>query len=224
VTEASIRRATGTFGLISAILFLLVAPLYFVYSGAPPDWNILTRLLFAFIGFTGFIVFFTGLREVIRQASVAYEWVATLAMAAGLVYVAIALVSASMEGGAAIASADPIDPTVDGPLAPGQWLMYGAIARLLTALFLVATGTGILRTHALPAWSGWLAYGFAALNLAAVPSMFFSANPAEFYSVQGWGSTTVIGNSLTIWIVVASVLLVRRPQQARMPERAVSGW
>ncbi len=86
----------------------------------------------------------------------------------------------------------------------------------------MAAGTGILRTRALPAWSGWLGYIFATINLAAVPAMFFSANPAEFYSVQGWGSTTIIGNSLTIWIVAVSILLLRRQQHAQLPEPTVS--
>lgn len=222
LTQATVRRATGTFGLISAILFLLQAPLYFVYSGAPPDWNILTRILLSFLGCMAFLAFLAGLRQVVGQANPAYEWVATLALAAGLLYTAVVLVSQSMEGGATIASAAPIDPTVDGPLAPGQWLMYGSVGRLLTALFAAAAGFAILRTRALPAWAGRLAYALAAINLAFVPSLFFGADAAQFYSAVGWGTTAVAASFLSYWIAAVSIVLVQRPQHPHTPELATS--
>src|SRR5262245_34564678 len=100
MTDASVRRWTGVLGIISAILFVFVeAPLYFVYSDAPPDWNILTRVLINFIGCMTLIAFLAGLRQVIRRADHEYEWIATLAFGAGLLYVAMILVAQSMEGG-----------------------------------------------------------------------------------------------------------------------------
>lgn len=222
MTQTSIRRTTGAFGLTGAVLVLLQAPLYFAYTGAPPDWNILTRILLSFLGSMAFIVFFAGFRQVIRQANPAYDWIATLAMAAGLLYLAVVLVSQAMEGGTAIASATPIDPTVDGTLAPGQWLLYGTIGRLLTALFAAAAGVGILRTQALPAWSGRLAYALAVINLAFVPSMFFGSNAAAFYSAVGWGATAVAGSLVSYWIVAVSIVLVRSRKHAQAPTSAAS--
>lgn len=211
----NIRRFTGTFGLLTAGLFLISIPLYFVYSGAPPDWNILTRILLGLVGFMLFIVFLVGFRQIICQADPAYEWVATLAFVAGLLYIGVSLVAQSMEAGTAIATADRIDPTVEGPLAPGQFLIQGAIGRALIALFSVAAGYAILRTHALPAWSGWLAYALAILNLAFVPSIYFGSDADQFYSAVGFGTTAVAGSFLIYWIIAVSIVLVRTPQTTR---------
>ena len=52
MTEASVRHHTGTFGMIASIVLLLQVPLYFMYPGPPPDWNILTRILLSIVGST----------------------------------------------------------------------------------------------------------------------------------------------------------------------------
>src|ERR1700723_2084452 len=43
MTELSLRRHTGIFRLVATLISLTDIPLYFMYTGAPPQWDILTR-------------------------------------------------------------------------------------------------------------------------------------------------------------------------------------
>jgi hypothetical protein len=58
----SLRRHTGIFGLIATIISLVQLPLYFMYPGAPPQWNVLTRIFFSIVGTSILIVFLCGFR------------------------------------------------------------------------------------------------------------------------------------------------------------------
>jgi hypothetical protein len=208
MTEASLRRRTGIFGLVASLISLIQLPLYFMYAGAPPQWNILTRVMVSIIGSTILIVFLTGFRLVIRQAGPDLEWAATVVLASGLMWLTFTLVAQSMEAGTAIVSKVPIDPMQEGALAPGQFLMQGSIGRLMTALFLSASGFAILRGRFLPAWLGRLAWIIALVSLAFVPAMFFGPVAAHFYSAVGWGTTATAPVLVVIWILAASIVLV----------------
>ena len=208
MTPERVRRWTGAAGLVAALLLLATIPLYFLYPGAPPDANILTRTLVSICATTILVIFLAGLREVIRDADPAYEWIATLAFAGALVWLTLGLVAQSMEAGAAIASDTPIDPTIEGPLAPGQFLMWGSMGRIMSALFLGAAGLAIRRTHALPSWTGGFAWVVAAISLAFVPSIFFGRDAASFYSAVGWGTTACASGLVVSWILLASIALL----------------
>ena len=62
----------------------------------------------------------------------------------------------------------PVDPTVDGVLAPGQFLLFGSIGRLMTTLFLSALGFAILR-------------GRLIASLAWLVSRDYCCGPAQRY-------------------------------------------
>lgn len=74
MTELSLRRNTGIFGLVATLISLTQLPLYFMYTGAPPQWDILTRVMVSIFGSAILIVFLCGFRLVIRQASREMEW------------------------------------------------------------------------------------------------------------------------------------------------------
>lgn len=84
MTESSLRRNTGIFGLVATLIWLTQLPLYFMYEGAPPQWDILTRVLVSIIGSAILVLFLTGFRLVIRQASHEMEWASTIALVSGL--------------------------------------------------------------------------------------------------------------------------------------------
>jgi hypothetical protein len=173
MTELRLRRNTGIFGLVATLISLTQLPLYFIYPGALPQWDILTRVMVSIIGSAILIVFLVGFRLVLRQESLEMEWASTIALVSGLMWLTFSSVAQSMEVGTAIVSKIPIDPTVDGVLAPGQFLLFGSIGRLMTTLFLSASGYAIFRGRVMPAWLGWLAWIIAVVNVAFVPAMFF---------------------------------------------------
>jgi hypothetical protein len=200
------RRATGLAGITAAVCFIIEVPLYFLYSGPPPDANVLTRLLIGIVALAALIIFVTGVRELIKQVNPAYEWVGTVAFATGLVYATVTLVSSGLEAGAVIAADHPIDPTIT---VNGTYILYGSIGRLLLALFLTAFGYAVTRPNLLPRWVGRSAYVLAAVNLAFVPSLFFGNTPAHFYAANGWGSTALMGALLSYWLLAVGISTYR---------------
>ena len=213
MNATTLRRYTGIFGLVAGTISLIPLPLYFMYSGAPPQWNVLTRILVSVIGTSILIVFLCGFRLVIRQASPDLEWAATIVLASGLMWLTFSSVAQSMEAGTAIVSKVPIDPTIDGALAPGQFLLFGSFGRAMTTLFLSASGLAILRGRLMPLWLGRVACILALVNLAFIPSMFFGHDANQFYSAVGWGTTATIPVLVVCWILVASIILIRTPKQ-----------
>jgi hypothetical protein len=120
------------------------------------------------------LLFVAGFRELIKTVSPGAEWIGNIASAAGLVYVAITLVSSGLEAGAVIATDHPIDPTIS---VSGTYILYGSIGRMLLGMFLCAVGYAIGRTRVLPRWTGRSAYALGAVSFACIPSMFFGNKP-----------------------------------------------
>ncbi|MFF4489928.1 hypothetical protein ACFY0F_26080 [Streptomyces sp. NPDC001544] len=206
MNETVARRLTGLAGIATAAAFIVEVPLYFIYSGPPPDSNVLTRLLIGILALALLIVFVTAFRELVKAVNPAYEWVGTLAFAAGLVYATITLVSSGLEAGAVIAADHPIDPTIT---VSGTYILYGSIDRLMLALFLTTVGCGISRTNLLPRWTHRSAFLLAGLNLVFVPSLFFGNTPAHFYAANGWGTTALMGAVFSYWMLALGISAYR---------------
>lgn len=69
MNETIARRRTGYTGVAAAIAFIVEVPLYFVYSGPPPDANVLSRLLIGTIALAFLIAFVVLFRELVRAAA-----------------------------------------------------------------------------------------------------------------------------------------------------------
>src|SRR4051795_12657807 len=134
------RLVTGWAALLGGILSLVMVALYFVYSGPPPESNVLVRNLITLATFTSFLVFTVGLGRLLRgfgdgDAGLAGE----VAVTALRSYVLVTLVATSLEVGTTLQFPDgSLDPTVDGPLAASMVMLHGPIARVLVAVFLIA--------------------------------------------------------------------------------------
>lgn len=213
MTETMIRKYTGLFGILASVFIVVQVPLYFIYE-TPPDWDILTRSLIGITGCTLYIVYFIGLRQLIRHVNPAYDWIAAIVQTAGVLWVAMVFVPQSMEVGAAISVSHDIDTTAEGPFAAAQYLMQGAVSRLLMGLFLIALGIAVSRLGLLPRWVGRSAYVLAAINLAFLPAVFFGDNPADFYSAQGWGTTASMGALWSLWTLAVSISTLRSARHA----------
>ncbi|MEU6139703.1 hypothetical protein ABZ848_04995 [Streptomyces sp. NPDC047081] len=212
MNETFARRLTGAAGIATAAALIVEVPLYFVYSGSPPDANVLARLLFGIVALACLVVFVTAFRELVRRARPDYEWAGSLAFATGLVYATVTLVSMGLEAGAVIATDHPIDPTIT---VNGTYILYGSISRLMLGLFLATLGLVVSRTGLLPRWIGRSAYVLAAINLAFVPSLFFGNTPAHFYAANGWGTTALMGAILSYWLLAVGISTYRSSTRLR---------
>jgi hypothetical protein len=211
--DTTVRRVTGISGLLIAICVAITIPLYFIYSGPPPASNVLTRDLINIVSCGLLLIFMTGFSHLLRRADPALDWIASLALSAGLLILGLTLVATSLEAGVVFGSPDgTVDPTIDGPLAHGNILIHGSIKRLLHAVYLFAVGYAVLRTQILPRWLGWAAYVIAAFNLFFLPSLYFGTDPSHFYSAHGWGNSAFAASFIAYWILAASVLLLRRQE------------
>jgi Kef-type K+ transport system membrane component KefB len=215
MNDMTIRRLTGICGVLVGVGGVLSVPLYFLYSGPPPAWDVLTRNLLTITVCMCLIVFLTGFRHLISLTGPDYDWLARLIHGTGMIYTAVILVGVSLEAGAVIGQpGSKIDPTTDGPLANGDILIHGSIGRALTVVMLTAAGYAILRTDMLPAWIGRTAYVIAAANLACVPSLYFGNNAAQFYSALGWGNTALAASLIAYWTMAVGVVLLSRTRNA----------
>jgi hypothetical protein len=220
MNEKLARRFAGFSCLAAAVAFIVEVPLYFIYDGAPPDSNVLARLLVGILALGFLLLFMTGFRELVKSVDPRQEWVGGIASAAGLAYVVVTLVSSGLEAGAVIATDHPIDPTI---AVSGTYILYGSIGRMLLGIFLAAVGYAIGRTRVLPGWVGRSAYVLSLVNLAFIPSLFFGNKPAFFYASNGWGTTASIGAILSYWLLAVSVSLLRSARRAPAPAPALQG-
>ncbi|MEU6303611.1 hypothetical protein [Streptomyces chartreusis] len=217
MNETFARRVTGLAGIGTAVALIIEVPLYFIYSGPPPDSNVLARLLIAIVALAFLIVFVTAFRELVKRVNPAYEWVGSMAFAGGLVYTTVTLVSSGLEAGAVIAADHSIDPTIT---VSGTYILYGSIGRLLLALFLGSVGYAIARTNLLPRWTSRSAYALAGLNLLFVPSLFFGNTPANFYAANGWGTTALMGAILSYWLLALGISIYRSSTRSSVAAEA----
>jgi len=88
----------------------------------------------------------------------------------------------------------------------------GSLGGAFAALYLVGFGIAILRTGALPAWTGWLGLVAAALSLIGVPAAVAAGPWAAIGYVGGIGG-------FLLWTLVVAVWMVRsvRPMVVRAP-------
>jgi hypothetical protein len=209
--DTTVRRLTGGSGALVGLGSIASIPLYFIYRGTPPAWDVLTRNLVMILVLMALLIFLTGLRHLLRTGAPNLEWPAALVYATGLVYTAVVLVGVSLEGGNVIGQPGrAVDATTSGPLAWGAILIHGSIGRALTVVMLAAAGYAIRRGRLLPGWIGTAAYVITAVNLAFIPSLYFGPDEAAFYSALGWGNTALTASLVGYWVGAAGIALLRR--------------
>jgi hypothetical protein len=165
------------------------------------------------------IVFLAGFRQIIKNSAQGLEWIADLTYGAGLVFVGITLVGDAMEGGAALDAQDAHPYiAVLRALTEGHTLLFGSIGCVLLALISASSGTVILRSDVLPRWTGVVAYVVAALNVAAIPTLFGGTSDTSFIAAGGLGVTIFATFPWLAWVIVVGLVTVRghRPTRRRL--------
>jgi len=226
MSDLTVRRWAGAFGVAGFVVFLVALPLYFIGMTDAPledaerfsdyvtsvNTSILIRTSLADpLIMVGLMVFLAGFRHLIRQARQEYEWLATLVFAVGVVVITLELVGDGLEAGAALDTVAKADPTVVRGLMEASFPMYGAIGLIMSALLLASAGYATLATGVLPRWSGWFAYAAAIANLLAAPSILGGTDYTAFWSAPGY-VTFIAQVAMVIWFLIASISMLRKPQ------------
>ncbi len=207
MTDSSIARVTGMFGVACVLLSWAQFPLW-VIGGAPPfyDSEALARHLYdtrttAFIRilmdqgiYVSLMIFAAGFRHLVRRARPESDWLGLLALVSAVVWLAVTLAADGLMGGAVLATLQGTsDVSAALPLVFGTLLIYnGSIAFAITGLFMAAAGWATLDSGVLPRWTGWIAWISAVLCALSIPAMF--AGPADasgFYNPGGWGPAII---------------------------------
>ena len=89
---------------------------------------------------------------------------------------------------------------------------------MLLALISASSGTVILRSDVLPRWTGIVAYVVAALNIAAIPTLFGGTSDTSFTAAGGLGVTIFATFPWLAWVIVVGSVTVRghRPTRRRL--------
>ena len=123
------------------------------------------------------------------------------------------LVANGLEGAAVIDTlGGQADPSAVRGLIEGTLLIYnGAIAFVITGLFLGAAGYATFATGVLPRWTGWVAYAGAALCALFVPTMYRGpVDISKFYNIGGLVPALIANFPCAIWFLVASLAMIRK--------------
>jgi hypothetical protein len=205
-----IPTITGIFGIISFLLVVITTALYFMYLGVPPVWNVLLRILFGIIMLVFLLLFFIGFYCIIKLLDKNFEWIALVIFSSACIFITISFVAKSLEAGAVFnPEGVAVDATQDGILAQGNYLLYGSIARLITAVFMILIGYVTFKITLFPKWTGWLAYIIGIINVLFIPSMFFGTDAGKFYSAIGWGNSALTAGMFSYWVFIISIILIK---------------
>jgi hypothetical protein len=147
------------------------------------------------------LVFFAALRQLVTREKPHHKWVADLAFAASIVFVAITLVGDSMDAGSAIdAVGHAADASVIRALTEGHIFIFGTIGGVTIALITACFAYITLATKVVPAWTGHLAYVVAILNLAIIPTAF---------SAGGLAVTLLSTFPFLLWVISIGIVTIQ---------------
>lgn len=207
------RRVAGILGLVSTITLLAANGLGNSGSqpgtGADPaewgrwlaahplgtwDWTLFYVELLALCSY---LVFFPALWAVLKQVRSEWDWLATAALGAGLVSIAVKLAS----GPIAIVAYDRnegLSPDVQTALIESNGWSF-VLTFAIDGVFLLCAGALIVATSVLPRWLGWMGLVFGVLCIASVLGGLDGIPGILLYF---------------LWVLAASVYLIARPRPA----------
>jgi hypothetical protein len=206
-------RRVGAGTGIGFVVLIVVA----TFFGSPPDFGApadevsryyredqraIQSSALVFAAALALLLWFLGtLHGVLAAAERDGAGLATISFGAGLVAVALLVVSLSLVVGAAFRP-EETPPELTRTLDDLSFLVLGPGACSLVVLF-AATGAAILRTGALPRWLGWLAALVAVLQALGAGAVFEDSGPFAADGVFGYAAFF----SFLAWILAASVVM-----------------
>ncbi len=212
-------------GMTVGVLSVVMVALYFVYSGPPPEWNVLTRSLLTLVIMAVLTAFGVAVARLLpRDGTGRRTIVGQLSIVSLLTYIAVILFATSLEAGTPMAfPGEAMDPTTDGPLAAAMALAHGPIAHMWIAMFFLgfaraAQQSTTTTSPIAPRWTLRGAIVVGVINLLAIPSLYFGTDATHFYAVNGWGADALVGLITLVWVGFIGLGIHRaRRNRARTP-------
>ncbi|MFY9578121.1 MAG: hypothetical protein WAQ33_02245 [Gaiellaceae bacterium] len=209
-------RASNLVAGICGIVAVLAAEIaFFAVVGTTPELGASTHTIDDFftrsstrvygggyavvVAFPLILVFFGRLRELLRRAEGEGGWLATTAFGAAVAAVGLEAVALTAEASAYYAGRHGADATTVAPLIDVDGFAF-VLGGIPFAVFLGATAAIVLRTGGLPRWLGWS----AAVIAVALPATLWSPKDAA----------QIPHLLLDLWILAASIVLIRRRELA----------
>lgn len=228
----SVSRWTGAFGLAGVILQLVAFALIFGAGVSPPisqpnklvTYVSNAHFLFAswellfLIGVALLLGFFAGFRALVVAASPHHEWLGTAVLASGVAFVVVAFVDIGvwLTMTAEVAGSKP-DPGSVRTLLEAAGVLAGAPALVPIAFFLGAAGSAAALTRVVPYWLAPVGWVGSVLLLIASLSAYGGNEPTGLWSADGIVAVLVAPIPFYVWMLGASVGLLRRGGRVRSP-------
>lgn len=222
MTKSKVRFWTGVFGIAGFIIFLAALPLYFLgppavlpqnaaftsYVTSTNTYTITRAAIADPLLLCCFLIFLAGLRYLVREANPDYEWVSTVIISAGLLYIALQLVGDALQAAAALDTVVGANPSVVRALFEASAPLYSAVGLIPEAFLLAFAGYATVATRLLPRWTGWFAYVGAIIALVAAPTIYLGFSGLVY---QGVGVITAFAQFWSpLWVLMASVIMLRK--------------
>jgi hypothetical protein len=214
---------------LASIVVQLLAFIFGVTGGAPPDFNdpakvmayaksshfSTTTALFLFlIGLSLFIGFIAGLRSIAVAARADHEWLATTMFGAGITVTVIVFMGLALGlAGLAIAVSSHADPAFVRSLADISGLVGGAPSLVPLAFFLGTAGSLGATTRILPHWLALVGWIGSVLVLITAFSSYGASDPTAFWSANGYVTVLAI-LPLYVWTLGAAIAFLRQKEGA----------
>lgn len=147
------------------------------------------------LGSLAFVVFAGRLWGTLREAEGAPAWLSTTAFGAALLAVAGSFVDKTMFAAIFTQAGAGLEPSVAAAMYAAASASFGLFSAFV-GLFIGLAAVVILQTGVLPRWLGWLGVAVLVLSVAgvALAQIGFFAFPLTL-----------------LWMIAASLLLLRRP-------------
>lgn len=172
--------------------------------------GLLTIVLIDTVLMANIIVFLAGFRQIITHSRHDLQWIADITFGAGLVFVAITMVGDAMEAGSAL---DVVNLTPDASsiraLTEGHAVMFGATGCVLLAVVSGSSAYTVLASHALPRWTGIVAWVVAALQIFGLATIFGGTSDRDWFSSGGVGVTATATFPWVAWVITVGIVTIR---------------
>ncbi|MBV8373076.1 MAG: hypothetical protein JOY69_07420 [Candidatus Eremiobacteraeota bacterium] len=175
------------------------------------DLNRSHLLLGAWLSFPAaafFLWFLVGLRSYLRDAPGRPEGLPTLALIAGVVMMAEALIAASFESALVYVRPEVFQANGFAGIYGTFIFTQEGLGYAPAAIFFFACAHSMRRHGSAPPWLAWLGY-LAALGCAYSTLSIFYSDPSNIMAPTGTGPGLLGALPSAVWIVATGIILIR---------------